>query len=302
MLPTRPRSPSGGTFVITPVPSPPLESMRDLGRLVRQVAPLLLALMLQERLPIEDPAGTTTGVVEREAAWRDYRIVSWQYVESDEPDDKRGDRAIEIFRGQERVLFEVDWNRYTVHGEIGTDMTGDGRPDLVLTRDSRGNHGYIERLIFELEPAFLQIGQTPVRCYGWAGEFQDMDSDGVPEYLCGDGYCYWRSAGCEALGVPIILRWSAGRYVFPQDLMRIDAPDGEAFTAVGQETELWREMLRLTYGGRAEAAWRLLAREWCAEWGDRDEARRDFLEQLRGHEYWDDLLEMNGEALTASPW
>ena len=71
----------------------------------------------------------------------------------------------------------------------GQDITGDGNPDLIFETFSGGAHCCFSTFIYDLGPTLTKLLESqPSNC---GGNFQDLDGDGVYEFLtCDDLFAY----------------------------------------------------------------------------------------------------------------
>jgi hypothetical protein len=66
----------------------------------------------------------------------------------------------------------------------GTDINGNGIPDLIVTEWTGGAHCCYTAHVFELGEAFRKIGEIPGRDGGLL--FRDLDRDGIYEAVVQD--------------------------------------------------------------------------------------------------------------------
>lgn len=70
--------------------------------------------------------------------------------------------------------------------ESGTDLTGEGNPDLVLALYSGGAHCCMSTIVYDLGDTPTKVLETPYEDAICEGYFQDLDGDGVPEFITCD--------------------------------------------------------------------------------------------------------------------
>ncbi|MDY7041722.1 MAG: hypothetical protein SVX38_12745, partial [Chloroflexota bacterium] len=73
--------------------------------------------------------------------------------------------------------------------ETGTDITGEGHPDVVVSVFSGGAHCCFSTVVYDLGPALMKVMETPLsNCDGY---FQDLNGDGALEFItCDDSFVY----------------------------------------------------------------------------------------------------------------
>lgn len=165
----------------------------------------------------------------------------------------------------------------------GSDITGDGLPNLILREAATtGNRFIVLRLAEEVD-VLAEIDAGP----GTDAGFRDLDGDGIFEFVGRDPT--WRDILADR-SPRVVLRWSGSAYVAsPADLARpeprMDQLEpiierillSDAWTDAGPPKELWQEALDLAFSGHPDAASRLI--EWA--WPDGREGRDAFLDRFR---------------------
>jgi len=123
----------------------------------------------------------------------------------------------------------------------GDDITGDGRPNVVIIEFSGGAHCCLWYHILELgkSPKILAtisgLHANPI--------FEDVDGDGVFEVQVYDWtFAYWRACFFESPAPRVILQWQEGKYRVAPELMWNPAPPPEELKA--QAESLKREILK----------------------------------------------------------
>ena len=98
--------------------------------------------------------------------------------------------------------------------ETGTDITGEGHPDVIVKVFTGGAHCCSSTIVYDLGPALMKVLETPLsNCDGY---FQDLNGDGVLEFItCDDlfAYAYCCFAGSPA--VTVVLQYEPGRGYVP---------------------------------------------------------------------------------------
>jgi len=119
------------------------------------------------------------------------------------------------------------------HVPDGSDLTGNGRPDMMVTSWSGGAHCCFTHYIFELEPklrliAALDDGDTDL------GHFEDLDHNGRYFYITNEIWSYWPASFAGSVSHKVILKWDKGRFRLDLGRMRYAAPTPEQ----------WKEALK----------------------------------------------------------
>jgi hypothetical protein len=190
----------------------------------------------------------------------------------------------------------------------GTDINGDGLPELIVQYNSGGAHCCYNYTIFSL-------GNKLERIDALNGEhsyfnFRDLDGDGKYEAIGRDWtFAYWSSSFADSPAPEIILRWKNGKYGLADDLMKKPPPvekdlykmppsfeESEPYTVVSAI------MLKLIYTGNGNLA--LQYCEWFWQNLDKETPKQkrlnqknkfltNFKNQLGKSNYWVDIEKMN---------
>jgi hypothetical protein len=191
----------------------------------------------------------------------------------------------------------------------GTDLTGRGHPEMIISQYSGGVHCCTERDIYELEPEFKLL-VTIDDMDNEDGHFEDLDHDGHYYYLTIDPrFEYWNACYACFAPTPVILQFvndSKGG-AFHLALKKMHEPEPtpaewkettktarEAFGADnpasgGIGSWFWGNMLSLIYTGHSDLAWKLFDETWPPERPGKDKFLVDFCSQLKTSPYWPDL-------------
>ncbi|GAB5468936.1 MAG: hypothetical protein Kilf2KO_19660 [Rhodospirillales bacterium] len=186
----------------------------------------------------------------------------------------------------------------------GSDVTGDGQPNLALLSFTGGAHCCFSLQVFALTPTFAQVA--------------DIDGEDSPPLLKqvapGGGYeieladwtfAYWHAPFVESPAPLVLLRWSEGSYKPAIDLMasppwsdnalerKVDQVAAEVAAAGKPVPALWREMLTAIYAGNGDQAFALLDRAWPADLPGRDAFLLRFGAQLGLSPYYPALANLN---------
>ena len=180
---------------------------------------------------------------------------------------------------------------------VGTDVTGFGKPNVVLSEWTGGGHCCYVFRVLELgkivrEVAAIDVQDAIDSC------FVDLDHNGVFALVSRDyTFAYWRASFAESPAPGIILRFNGVGYDLALDLMRKPAPDKEEIDKIVAEVRqseypkplLWKTMLDLIYTGNADLAWRFLPAAWPSTVTSRGEFLRGFCGQLANSPYFERL-------------
>jgi len=191
----------------------------------------------------------------------------------------------------------------------GTDLTGNGHPDMIISTFTGGVHCCTERDIYELEPDFKLL----VTLDDWDdedGHFEDLDHNGHYYDLTIDPtFIYWDAPYTESVQVPVILQYvrdgKGGAFHLALKNMHEPDPTPEewkettkvargAFGAdkpflPGISAWFWGNMLSFIYTGHSDLAWKLFDETWPPQRLGKDKFLADFCSQLKTSRYWLDL-------------
>lgn len=213
----------------------------------------------------------------------------------------------------------------------GTDVTGDGVPDLVIGYQPEGHYGY-KATVYSLGPKLKKVltiegEDNPVY-------IKDVDGDGLFEVLAADSTFNDFYSSYSMSGKPrVIQRIKNNRLTVATDLMKGPkisssylqkaTADGKKIYADGPKDEnaaaefipfVTREMLNMVYTGNANAAWNFLDQVWPlaadrkmkmpmqVDPTERTKAQflQEFKERLRKSPYWAGLQELNPKELAST--
>ena len=200
---------------------------------------------------------------------------------------------------------EKEWNIPVIPN--GTDITGRGHPEMIVSQFTGGMHCCRRHYIFELKPEF-KIVATLFADDIRPAYFADLDKNHHYYYIAEDWtFDTWWMSYAGSPHHSIILHFvddsKGGGFHLAIDKMQASAPspeewqkaldglreqlqsDQEEFDANG----LWQEVLDLIYTGHSELAWKFLN-----EVGPKAQAKpypdlADFCLRLKSSPYWPDL-------------
>jgi hypothetical protein len=190
----------------------------------------------------------------------------------------------------------------------GTDITGRGRPDIIVRFYTGGAHCCTLHFLFELQPQFRLVATLDSDDDGIA-HFGKLNGDSTYYYFSTDWtFAYWPQSFAGSPSASVILRFQndpqGGSYRLALDKMRKPAPRkadwnkslAEArdkfsdnvwdFTTGGT---LWNTVLNLLYDGHADLAWRFLDEAWPRKMKGKQRWLNDFCSRLKTSPYWPDL-------------
>ncbi|MDE3163815.1 MAG: hypothetical protein KGL64_11195 [Acidobacteriota bacterium] len=190
----------------------------------------------------------------------------------------------------------------------GTDITGRGRPNMIVSAYSGVAHCCLQHYIFELEPTFRLLATV-----------NDMDDDAAHFERDGDRYylhtadwtfAYWWQSFAGSPNHSVVLRYvddeKVGGFHLAMDKMRTPTPTPEEWQkavgsvrhelALGQRKMandlpdiLWQEVLNLIYTDHSELAWKFIDEvSPLAQQGTYPNLA-DFCGRLKKSPYWLDL-------------
>lgn len=186
----------------------------------------------------------------------------------------------------------------------GTDVTGDGTPDLVLLSFSGGAHCCFTLEVYTLGQSFAKIATVDGENSPPLLKERRGEAAYVVE-LADWTFAYWHAPFVESPAPLVYLRWGQDGYQPAIDLMQGEAlseNDLERKTAslskdmaeAGKPVpELWREMLAMIYTGQAAQAFQLLDGAWPEDQAGRAAYLTQFGAQLGLSPYFPALIELN---------
>jgi hypothetical protein len=265
---------------------------------------LLLATECGEPPPFEPPRRL---LAERHVAG--YTVRFWDELLEDKC---YWPSRMEILRGG--VCLYDDWtkrfsigNRWATDATLppGRDLTGNGLPNLVISKDHGGAKANVDLLLFELGPRLRLVTTLPI---SWAeARFTDIDGDGVPEVVTQDtSYASWPVACSTCPRPQVVLRLAGDRYVPAPDLMRrrvsfadvreraaaVRAADWQRWRFAPEE--LWVCPLDLMYSGNGALARRFIDEAWPPGRAGRDKFVADLEHEVAESPYRDVVDPLGG--------
>jgi Flp pilus assembly protein TadD len=216
--------------------------------------------------------------------------------------------VIQIFQNNS-LVYTKDGHKFSVV-EIGNDIIGDGKPNIVIEHWSGGNSMAFTNYI-------LSLGEqlSPVYIFG-GGELKDLNGDGKKEILEWDeSFVYWHACHACSPQLTLIYEFSDGNYHLSPDLMYKDLPNEDELEKMREivhteskkseqafieshnvsslnsncwsngdvfiPPETWSIMLVFIYSGHPDEAFNFLDSVWPKNKLGKNVFVRDFLEKLR---------------------
>jgi hypothetical protein len=191
--------------------------------------------------------------------------------------------------------------------ENGTDVTGRGHPDMIVSLNTGGAHCCTSHYVFELEPEFRLLATLNDEDDDMA-HFAKLDHGGPYYYFTADWtFAYWPASFASSPSHLVQLQFvddaKGGSYHLALDKMKGPEPSSakwkndidaaqrtikdDPLNGVG--STLWQTALNLIYTGHSDLAWKFLD-----EAGPKAQQKPlpglgDFCSLLKQSPYWPDL-------------
>jgi len=193
--------------------------------------------------------------------------------------------------------------------ENGTDITGRGRANMIVTNWTGGAQCCFVHYVFEVEPTLWLLAKIDDGD-GNGAHFADLDGNKRFYYVGNDWtFSYPSFAGLSAPAV--ILRFvedskGGGSYRLAMDKMLLPDPTPTEWKKAvrdarsdfggpsttfgdGRGSELSRNMVNLIYTGHSDLAWKLSDQVWPPQYPGKDKYLSSFCAQLKTSPYWPQL-------------
>jgi|ERR1017187_2412003 hypothetical protein len=230
-----------------------------------------------------------------------------------------GDGSFEILRenkriyGQHGYCFFIGGQASNIYKAMrmptqGADITGNGKPNLVVYEWTGGAHCCYVAYVFELGSSVKMIAEIDGR-HSTPG-FVDLDGDSVPEVILNDWtFEYW--PGCfEMSPAPkVVLHWRNGRYIPDAKLMEIPTPSPQDLSREAESirnddawndrvfnsreysrwcipSQLFQTALDLMYGGHEESGRKFIRMAWSTKYPLDNGLLVEFDKLLSQSPYW----------------
>jgi hypothetical protein len=188
----------------------------------------------------------------------------------------------------------------------GTDVTGRGHPDMIVSQYSGGAHCCMSHFVFELEPEFKLLA-TLNDADDDLAHFQRA-ADGRYDYITADWtFAYWPDCFACSPAALVKLRWiddkNGGGFHLCIDKMQKPVPTqtewnkalSKAQKAVNSHdinsigTTMWQTVLDLIYSGHSDLAWKFVDKLGPKAQQKPLPTLGDFCSLLKESPYWSDL-------------
>ena len=257
----------------------------------------------------------------KQATAEEATVKNYTFKVSQKEADKKV--CIDIFRSGRKLRSDcadlISKLAIVTAPDPGTDINGDGVPDVIAYEDTGAWHCCSTYAIFSLGKKLKLIDVlSGQHSYIF---FRDLDGDGKYEAIGRDWtFAYWNTSFAGSPAPEVVLRWKNGKYRLAEDLMKTPPPEKKILLEIAEQfkentlldskdqglhwnSEWWAVMLKLIYNGNGNLAWEFC--EWFWPIPEEKTLRKTFLKekklflvefkkQLRQSPYWADLKKMNG--------
>jgi hypothetical protein len=230
------------------------------------------------------------------------------------PDDDPA--CLRIYRDGKMVYFLADEKQRYYLGQPddarskipqvpnGVDLTGNGRPDMIVTSWSGGAHCCYEHYIFELTPKLRLLTTIEDGDIDLA-HFEKLDQ-GRGYYVTSDIWSYWPSSFASSVRHDnVILKWYKEKFRLDLGKIRFPPPNAQQWNAALKDVDdalkdggdirgalgvtLWDTTLDLIYTGHSDLAWKFVREANPNALIGNNPSLEDFCTGLKEGEYWPDL-------------
>ena len=199
----------------------------------------------------------------------------------------------------------------------GEDVTGNGKPNVLVSLWTGGAHCCRIDYVFEMRPRVTLLATLQARDADQS-YFVNLAHDGSFRYVTGDwAFAYWHGSFGGSPVHEVVLRFlpseRGGAYHLDWEAMHRPVPTAEEWQKmrdrVRAEVELkqkgmvehlrgalWQEVLDLVYTGHPDLAWKLLTEAGPYAQSPDDPNLNDFCGTLKDSLYWNDLKGHLGHA------
>lgn len=220
---------------------------------------------------------------------------------------------IEIRKDGEIVFEEEEIGSYFYFGSnfepneniedlSGADFTGDGTPNLLISKWTGGAHCCNFLYIFELGENFKKI--VTVKSDSYNITLSDLDQDNIPEIQFWEGAIdYLFASFAHSSPGRVVLKFTDGNYQISHEHMRAPLPSADILSekkvsiraafeqneSSGLPYEFLELMMSLSYTGHLNEALGMADEVWPQRKPGLDKFKLDFKEALRSSDYWLEL-------------
>lgn len=278
---------------------------------VRHYLKSLLRLLLLTLLIIASAGAPSANDFFRELTYQDYLFRLHDKTVMFEGKSLLLEQTLVVSKSGQEVFRKVGhrWYISDKHPKIGTDITGTGRPNAVITEYSGGAHCCNGNHIFELGEPFkvveIHSRDFPIR-------FKELDGRlGLEIILLDTIFLFWKTGLPDSPTPKVILRYGQGGYRIATDLMKAPPMNRKELLRRAKEirtSTLWgryeccplddrllRVVVDLIYTGNAEQALEFADLAWPPSFPGKKEVVTELFQcQMRHSDYWKDIAAMNG--------
>ncbi|HQQ63175.1 MAG TPA: hypothetical protein PLF22_06335 [Pseudomonadales bacterium] len=245
-----------------------------------------------------------------EKRFRDYVV---RVYDANDLNSAANNSCVEISQ-QAKKIFSKCGNQfaigslYTDENNIGTNITGNGIPNLVISEYTGGAHCCLILHVFEIGEKFSPVQSMDLQ-NSTDAYFSNLDRDPALELAINDwSFAYWKTSFADSPAPRVILKYRDGKYRPAPALMKLPASaqsqlekEALAIASLPQwqdqklqiPSDLWRTMLDLIYSGNVKQAWHFFDVAWPNNIEGKKEFLAEFRKQLETSPYWHDIQAMN---------
>jgi hypothetical protein len=196
---------------------------------------------------------------------------------------------------------------------MGSDITGDGQPDLLISEWKGGANCCLIFHIFQIGTRFRKIADIDAEFGDQGPHFVHLDqAPGLEVQIYDWTFADWHSDFADSPAPKVILQYTDGTYRMSPRLMRtpqVDMKDLDArlhkirseaegaqdgsWPEADVSPELWGSMLDLIYSGHRSRAWQFLEEAWSQKIRGKEVFTKDFSEQLKKSPYWKSIEKLD---------
>jgi len=283
---------------------------------VTLVSVLAMSTLGFAQFPAQDPGEACSRAhVKKSAQVKQYLFLSYK-------DEEKGMACIQILRDRKVIFrrtnenggwFEIGQPADKDNGARmipnGTDITGRGHPNMIVSAGTGGAHCCLLHYVFELEPEFKLLATIDGRDDDMA-HFADLANDGRYYYVGADWtFAYWPGSFASSPSEAITLQFSddknGGGFHLALDKMYSLPPTAREWEHHLQEVNaalkedalqseelarpLWGTVLDLIYTGHSDLAWEFVKEVNPKAKQGSNPTLADFCSILKTSPYWRDL-------------
>ncbi|HXW85261.1 MAG TPA: hypothetical protein VEJ86_12695 [Candidatus Binataceae bacterium] len=202
----------------------------------------------------------------------------------------------------------------------GSDVTGDGSPNLVVSAYTGGANCCLSYYVFDIGTKFRLVDTLHLEQDEHAAPHLVRLEDGHGLQVITHDWTFsgWHASPPQSPAPLVILHYRDGAFHVDEDLMREPAmslgklqaeaspvrwrlltgnADGAAssWPSAKVSPDLWESMLSLIYAGHEDLAWKYLDYAWPGDVRGKEKFAADFRKQLALSPYWKEISAMQPE-------